>query len=58
MGGLVNPIEARTKGELRRKAQKWTREMREAGMDVRNGWDPEQVVQTESGYQITLWAHT
>jgi len=59
MGGSMGTVSARTKTELKRKAQQWIREAKSAGLnDIRRGWDPERVVKTDNGYEISLWAHT
>jgi len=58
MGGASQVIEAETLTELKEKAQAWTKKARDMGMDIRSGWDRDQVVKTKTGYRITLWAHT
>lgn len=59
MGGNTETISARTKTELKKKAEQWIREAKRAGLkDIRQGWDPEKVIKTEKGYKITLWAHS
>lgn len=59
MGGASTTLTARTKTELKRKVQKWTSEAKARGLtDIRRGWDPDRVVKTDSGYEITVWAHS
>ncbi len=59
MGGIFETIEAPTITELRRRTQEWTRKIRESdSMEVHWGWNRDRVEQTETGYQITVHAHS
>lgn len=59
MGGALDTLKAKTKTELKRKVQNWIKEAREKGLeDIRQGWDPERIVKTKDGYEITVWAHS
>lgn len=58
MAGFSATLKARTKTELKRKAQKWTKEAREQGLDIVFGWDPDHAVKTDDGYSIFVRAHS
>jgi len=59
MGGSRARIEAETMEELERKVREWERSIRRGDMmEIRRGWDPDQVVKTDSGYMIEVSAHT
>ena len=58
MGGALQVIEASTKTELREQVKQWERRARNTGMDIRLGYDPNNVVKTASGYSIQVWAHS
>ena len=59
MAGAMETLSAKTKAELRKKVTKWTAEAKRKNLtDIRLGWDPKRVVETEDGYQIEVWAHS
>ena len=58
MAGTTVVLTARTKTELKRKAQEWQRDAREAGMDIHFAYEDDRVNKTEEGYTILLRAHT
>ncbi len=58
MGGTLVVIQASTIVKLREKTEKWVREARESGMEVRSGWGRDRVRETKSGFKITVVAHT
>ena len=58
MGGISKTITAKTKTELKKKANKWIRDVKAGEMrDIRLGYDPKDVKKTTEGYEIKLWAH-
>jgi len=59
MGGSQKIVSAKTKTELKKEAQRAISEGKSMGLtSVRLGWDPERVVKTKDGYQITIWVHS
>lgn len=59
MAGARDTLSARTKTELKKRVQEWIRDAKEAGLeDIRLGWDPDRVIQTDDGYSIQVWAHS
>lgn len=53
--GLVQ-IEARTRTELRRRTEEWTRAAREGGLEVDLEWDEDRVDSTADGFGISVRA--
>jgi predicted phosphatase len=58
VSGSIIKVCAGTKTELKKKVQETMKEARSMGLiGVHSGWDPERVVKTEKGYEITIWVH-
>ena len=59
MAGTFTDITAPTKTELKKLVQQWIRDAKASGLeDIRLGWNSENVVKTEDGYKIQVWAHS
>ena len=59
MAGGFETIKAPTKTELKKRVKQWEKQARGMDLsDIRLGYDPERVVQTEDGYSIQVWAHS
>jgi hypothetical protein len=59
MGGNFETIHAKTIEELKKKVDEWIQIAKSARLeDIRLGWDPKCIVNTEDGYKIDVWAHS
>lgn len=57
MAAESSVLKAKTKMELRKQVTKWIKQAKRKRMTIQVGWNPEQVKQTEDGYEIYVRAH-